>query len=65
MPYANHIPEIEPLYSTVDLKALRRDTLLYAKSFPPGSERNQHRRIALSLSKLFKDQKLAAHTLDR
>ncbi len=64
MPSANRIPELEPLHSMADLKALRHDILVYARSFPPGSERNQHRQVALSLRRLFKDQKwLAAHML--
>ncbi len=64
MPSTNRIQDPEPLYSIAELKALRRDILQYARSFPPGSERNQHRQVALSLRRLFKDQKwLAAHTL--
>jgi hypothetical protein len=65
MPFANHIPGPEPLYWMDDLKVLRRDILLHAGSFPPGPERNQQRQIALSLRRLFKNQKwLDAHTLD-
>jgi hypothetical protein len=65
MPSANRIQKPEPLYSMAELKALRRDILQYARWFPPGSERNQHRQVALSLRRLFKNQKwLAAHTLD-
>jgi hypothetical protein len=48
-----------------DLKALRRDVLLHARSVRPGSERNQQRQIALSLRRLLKNQKwLNAHTLN-
>jgi hypothetical protein len=44
---------------------LRRNILLYARSFPPGYERNQHRQIARSLRRLFHDTKwLDAHTLE-
>jgi hypothetical protein len=65
MPSLNRIPQREPLYWMDDLKVLRRDVLLYAKSFPPGSERNQQRQIALSLRRLFKNQKwVDARTLD-
>ena len=65
MPFANRIPVPEPLYWMDDLKVPRRDVLLYAKSFPPGSERNQHRQIALSLRRLLKNKNwLNAHTLD-
>jgi hypothetical protein len=54
-----------PLYSKAELLELRRNILLYAKSFPPGYERNQHRQIALSLGRLFHDAKwLDAHTLE-
>jgi hypothetical protein len=52
-----------PLYSKAELIELRRYILLYARSFPPGFERNQHRQIALSLGRLFHDAKwLDAHT---
>jgi hypothetical protein len=65
MPSANRIPGPEPLYWLDDLKALRRDILLHAGSFPPGPERNQQRQIALSLRSLFKNRKwLDAHTLN-
>jgi hypothetical protein len=48
-----------------DLKVLRRDVFLHARSVRPGSERNQHRQIALSLRRLLKNQKwLNAHTLN-
>ena len=43
----------------------RRNILRYARAFPPGSERNQHRQVALSLRALFKNKKwLDAHTLN-
>jgi hypothetical protein len=65
MPSANRISETMPLYWTDDLKVLRRNRLLQARSFPRGAERNQHRQIALSLRRLFKNQKwLDAHTLN-
>jgi hypothetical protein len=54
-----------PLYTKAELIELRRNILLYARSFPPGYERNQHRQIALSLRRLFKDAKwLDVHTLE-
>jgi len=43
-----------PLYSEAELIEQRRDILRYARSFPRGPERNQHRQIALSLRALFK-----------
>jgi hypothetical protein len=54
-----------PLYSKAELIELRRSVLLYARSFPPGFERNQRRQLARSLRRLFKDTKwLDAHTSD-
>jgi hypothetical protein len=65
MPSTNRIPEPQQLYSMAALKVFRRDILRYARSFPSGSERNQHRQIALSLCRLSKDQDwLAAHMLE-
>ena len=54
-----------PLYSKAELIEHRRNILRYARVFPPGPERNQHRQIALSLRGLFKNKKwLDAHTLN-
>jgi hypothetical protein len=54
-----------PLFSKAALIEHRRNVLRCARSFPPGSERNQQRQIALSLRALFKDTKwLDAHTLE-
>jgi len=54
-----------PGYSKAELIELRLNILRYARSFPPGPERNQHRQIALSLRRLFKDEKwLATQTVD-
>ena len=53
MPSANRVPGPEPLYWIDDLKLLRRDILLYARSFPLGIERSQHRQIARSLRGIF------------
>jgi hypothetical protein len=54
-----------PLYTKAELIVLRRNILLYARSFPPGYERNQHRQVARSLRRLFNDKKwLDAHTLE-
>ena len=44
------------LYATDELRVLRRETLLYARMFPPGPLRNQHRQIALSLRSLVKNK---------
>jgi hypothetical protein len=44
---------------------MRRNVLRYARTFPPGGERNQHRQIALSLRRLFRNKTwLESHTLD-
>jgi hypothetical protein len=54
-----------PLYSKAELIELRRNILLYARSFPPGFQRNQHRQIALSLCRLFDNTEwLDAHMLE-
>jgi hypothetical protein len=47
----------------VERLELRRNTLRYARAFPPGSERNCHRLVAASLRNLFRGKKwLRAHT---
>jgi hypothetical protein len=62
---ARELPLELPLYSKADLMEHRRNILRYARSFPPGSERNQHRQIALSLRALFKNRKwLDTHTVE-
>jgi len=53
-----------PLYSMAELIEHRRNILRYARSFPPGPQRNQHRQIALSLRALFKKKDwLESHVL--
>jgi hypothetical protein len=66
MPNAARILALDhPLYSKAELIEHRRNILRYARSFPPGAERNQHRQVALSLRTLFKNTKwLDAHTFD-
>jgi hypothetical protein len=54
------------LYTKPELIGLRRTMLLYCRSFPPGSERNQHRQVATSLRTLFRDKEwLRTHTPQR
>jgi hypothetical protein len=54
-----------PLYSKAELIEHRRNILRYARLFPPGPERNQHRQVALSLRTLFKNTKwMDAHTFE-
>jgi hypothetical protein len=46
----------QPLFSKAELLEYRRNILRYARSFPPGPERNQHRQVALSLRALFRNR---------
>jgi len=48
---------VERLYTLDELTELRRNTLRYARSFPPGDECNQHRQLAVSLRTLFEGEK--------
>jgi hypothetical protein len=42
---------------------LRRNVLRYARTFPPGDERNQHLQVAVALRAPFKNEKwLLTHT---
>jgi hypothetical protein len=51
------------LYTMSELLELRRQMLRFARSFPPGSERNNRRQIASSLRSLFRNKAwLAVHT---
>jgi hypothetical protein len=52
-------------YTIEELVELRRSTLRYARSFPPGDERNRHRQIAALLRTLFQsDGWFKAHAVD-
>jgi hypothetical protein len=65
MPSVDRLPRQDALYRVEELVELRRHVLRYARSVPPGGERNQHRQVALSLARLFKNKNwLAAHTSD-
>jgi hypothetical protein len=44
------------LYSIAQLVQLRRQMLRFARSLPPGPERNERRQIASSLRSLFKNK---------
>jgi len=51
------------LYTMSELLELRRQMLRFARSFPPGPERNDRRQTADSLRRLFRNKEwLAAHT---
>jgi hypothetical protein len=47
---------VKPLYSVGELTELRRYVLRYARSFPPGYERNHHLQVAVSLRRLFRNE---------
>jgi hypothetical protein len=67
MPSANRRakPETDNRREMACFIEMRRNVLRYARTFPPGGERNQHRQIALSLRRLFKNKIwLESHTLD-
>jgi hypothetical protein len=65
MPSVDRLPVPDhPLYSIEELIEYRRNILRYARSFPPGSERNQHRQVAFSLGRLFKDRKRFASSME-
>ncbi len=58
-------PAQPSLYAKSELVGLRRNVLLYARSCPPGFDRNQHRQIARSLRNLFNNARwLAEHSLE-
>jgi hypothetical protein len=62
---ARELPLEQPLYSKAELIEHRRNILRYARLFPPGPQRNQHRQVALSLRTLFKNKKwLDTHTVE-
>jgi hypothetical protein len=62
---ARELPLEVPLYSKAELIEHRRNILRYARLFPPGSERNHHRQVALSLRALFKNKDwLDTHTVE-
>jgi hypothetical protein len=56
MPSVLRVPIFDERHSLEELIRIRRDMLRYARSFPPGAERNQRRQIALSLRALFKNK---------
>ena len=66
MPSVARALALDPLlYSRAELIEHRRNILRYARSFPPGPERNQHRQIARSLRALFRNRAwLQGHVLE-
>jgi hypothetical protein len=67
MPSAERKPvEDQYRYTMSALHRIRRAFLQRARSVPPGPARNQHRQLATSIRRLFRDKEwLAAHTMDR
>jgi hypothetical protein len=65
MPSVVRAPTLDrPIYSKAEIVEFRRNTLLYARRFPLGPERNQHRQIARSLGSLLKNKEWSdANTL--
>jgi hypothetical protein len=52
-------------YTLAQFVELRRQILRYARSLPPGPERNERRQIAASLRRLFRNKLwLDTHTID-
>jgi hypothetical protein len=64
------LPNRQPLrqparYSTAELVEIRRQILRYARSIPPGPDRNQHLQVAVSLRSLFRNTAWrGAHTAE-
>jgi hypothetical protein len=54
-----------PLYCLDELIEKRRIILRYARAFPPGAERNQHRQIAVSLRALFRNKNWLANNTNQ
>jgi hypothetical protein len=55
-------PILAQFYTREELVELVRDNVRYARAFPPGPQRNQHRQIVASLRALFKNKNwLNAH----
>jgi hypothetical protein len=67
MPLAHRQPveEQRPRYTFAELVEIRRQLLRYARSLPPGPDRNQHWQVAISLRRLFSNEKWRDdHTVD-
>jgi hypothetical protein len=67
MPSPNRVPkpEADTRRKMAYFIEMRPNVLRYGRTFPPGAERNQHRQIALSLRRLFRNKTwLESHTLD-
>jgi hypothetical protein len=49
-------PDDQPHYSVAEIVETRRQILRFARSIPPGPERNLHLQVAVSLGRLFSDK---------
>jgi hypothetical protein len=57
--------DLVQLYAIDELRVMRRERLLYARMYPSGPQRNQHRQAALSLRSLLKNKRwLDTHTIE-
>ena len=65
MPSHDRMQIPETLYTLEDLTEARRGLLQYARSLPPGPERNERGQIALSLRRLSRNRNwLDVHTVE-
>jgi hypothetical protein len=66
MSLRNRQPLRQPArYSAAELVEIRRQILRYARSIPPGPDRNQHLQVAVSLRRLFNNTAWrGAHTAE-
>lgn len=52
-------------YTRAELFEMRRVIIRYSRTLPPGAGRNQHRQVAASIRRLFRNKTwLATHTMD-
>jgi hypothetical protein len=65
MPQAVQSTPEHRLYTAAELTEVRRYTLRFARSFPPGPERNFHRQVAKSLRALFTNEAWLEVNADR
>ena len=65
LPQANRKIPLPRLYTMPELIEMRRQVLRFARSLPPGPERNNRRQIAASLRRLFRNKDwLDTHTVE-
>jgi hypothetical protein len=65
MPHAIERAIDRSRYTMAELIEIRRNILRYARSIPPGPDRNEHRQVAESLRRLFNNKAWrGAHTVE-